>query len=124
MDSLNDSTSYQQLTPNFLFQNVNKILRNFVPDDHDKENKQLFNSIGIKSHGTITFADNKSNRAEFIRIPPDADVMKVKELMHAKWCKERPSLVISVTGGAKAYNMKPRLLRAFRRGLLKVASTT
>ncbi|CAF4435607.1 unnamed protein product [Rotaria sp. Silwood2] len=44
--------------------------------------------------------------------------------MHAKWCKERPPLVISVTGGAKAYNIKPRLLRAFRRGLLKVASTT
>ncbi|CAF3941979.1 unnamed protein product [Rotaria sp. Silwood2] len=70
------------------------------------------------------FADNKSNRAEFIRIPPDASVTKVKELMHAKWCKERPSLVISVTGGAKAYNMKPRLLRAFRRGLLKVTSST
>ncbi|CAF4659394.1 unnamed protein product, partial [Rotaria magnacalcarata] len=44
--------------------------------------------------------------------------------MHRKWCTERPSLVISITGGAKDYNMKPRLLRAFRRGLLKVASTT
>jgi hypothetical protein len=29
-----------------------------------------------------------------------------------------------VTGGAKDYNMKPKLLRAFRRGLLKVARTT
>jgi len=37
---------------------------------------------------------------------------------------QRPSLVISVTGGAKDYNMKPKLLRAFRRGLLKVARTT
>ncbi|CAF5018026.1 unnamed protein product, partial [Rotaria sp. Silwood1] len=36
----------------------------------------------------------------------------------------RPSLVISVTGGAKNYNMQAKLLRAFRRGLLKVASTT
>ncbi|CAF1365162.1 unnamed protein product, partial [Rotaria sordida] len=29
-----------------------------------------------------------------------------------------------ITGGAKEYNMKPRLLRAFRHGLLKVARTT
>ncbi len=29
-----------------------------------------------------------------------------------------------MTGGAKDYNMKPKLLRAFRRGLLKVARTT
>ncbi|CAF3534340.1 unnamed protein product [Rotaria sp. Silwood1] len=90
----------------------------------DRNSNQLYNTIGIKSHGTITFADNKSNRAEFIRLLPDASVMHVKEIVLQKWCHERPSLVISVTGGAKDYNMKPILLRAFRRGLLKVASTT
>ncbi|CAF5056567.1 unnamed protein product, partial [Rotaria sp. Silwood1] len=56
--------------------------------------------------------DNKSNRAEFIRIASKASV------------EERPSLVISVTGGAKNYKMKSKLFRAFQRGLLKVASTT
>ena len=33
-------------------------------------------------------ADNKSNRAEFIRIPQDASVMKVKELLNRQWCRE------------------------------------
>ena len=37
---------------------------------------------------------------------------------------QHPPLVISITGGAKDYNMKPKLLRAFQRGLLKVARTT
>ncbi|CAM4802278.1 unnamed protein product [Rotaria magnacalcarata] len=109
---------------NFLFENVNKILSTFVPANRRPEDFQLHEAINVKSNGTITFSDNKSNRAQFIRIPPDASVWHVKELMHRKWCTERPSLVISITGGAKDYNMKPRLLRAFRRGLLKVASTT
>ncbi|CAF3772040.1 unnamed protein product [Rotaria sordida] len=124
MDDVNNSTIIQQAPSNFLFSNVNKILSTFVPAHHRRQSNELYKSIGVKSHGTITFADNKSNRAEFIRIPPDAPVMQVKELISTKWCHERPSLVISVTGGAKDYNMKPKLLRAFRRGLLKVASTT
>ncbi len=30
--------------------------------------------------------DNKSNRAEFIRVPPDASVIHVKELLTRLWC--------------------------------------
>ncbi|CAF3466654.1 unnamed protein product, partial [Rotaria sp. Silwood2] len=35
-----------------------------------------------------------------------------------------PTLVISVTGGAKEFTMKPKLLKAFQDGLLRVARTT
>lgn len=35
-----------------------------------------------------------------------------------------PNLLISVTGGAKNFNMMPRLKNIFRRGLVKVAQTT
>ncbi|UJR33550.1 hypothetical protein I4U23_020992 [Adineta vaga] len=107
-----------------LIDNVNKLISTFVPAHGRPVSNQLYTSIGVKSHGTVTFPDNKSTRAEFIRIPPDASVMHVKELLVKQWCHARPSLVISVTGGAKEYNMKPKLLRAFRRGLLKVARTT
>ncbi|CAF4817676.1 unnamed protein product [Rotaria sp. Silwood1] len=100
------------------------MISTFVPDDHDRAHNQLIDSIGAQSHGTITFTDNKSNRAEFIRIAPSAPVSQVKEFINTQWYHERPSLVISVTGGAKNYNMQAKLLRAFRRGLLKVASTT
>lgn len=31
-------------------------------------------------------SDNKSNRAEFIRVPPNASVMHVKELLSRQWC--------------------------------------
>jgi hypothetical protein len=30
--------------------------------------------------------DNRSNRAEFIRVPPDASVAHVKELLTRQWC--------------------------------------
>ncbi len=30
--------------------------------------------------------DNKSNRAEFIRVPPEANVAHVKELLNRLWC--------------------------------------
>ncbi|CAF4614262.1 unnamed protein product [Rotaria sp. Silwood1] len=71
-----------------------------------------------------TVSDNKSHQADFIRIPHNAPVMQVHEFLNRHWSEGHPSLVISITGGAKEYNMKPRLLRAFRRGLLKVARTT
>ncbi|CAM4760304.1 unnamed protein product [Rotaria magnacalcarata] len=84
----------------------------------------LHNAINVQHSGTITFSDNKSNRAQFICIPPDASVTHVKKLMLRHWCQHKPSLVISITGGAKNYNMSGKLLRAFRRGLRKVATTT
>jgi hypothetical protein len=36
---------------------------------------------------SFSVSDNKSNRAEFIRIPPDAPVMEVKELLNQQWCR-------------------------------------
>lgn len=44
--------------------------------------------------------------------------------MTEHWGLEVPNLLISVTGGAKDFNMKPRLKSVFRRGLVKVAQTT
>ncbi|CAF5003002.1 unnamed protein product [Rotaria sp. Silwood1] len=111
-------------TSTALVDNVQKILSVYVPNlSRDSYNK-LLASINIKSYGTITFSDNKSHQADFIRIPHDAPVMQVHEFLNRHWSEGHPSLVISITGGAKEYNMKPRLLRAFRRGLLKVARTT
>ncbi|NIG60614.1 transient receptor potential cation channel subfamily M member 2 [Pontoporia blainvillei] len=44
--------------------------------------------------------------------------------MTQHWGLDVPNLLISVTGGAKDFNMKPRLKSVFRRGLVKVAQTT
>lgn len=40
------------------------------------------------------------------------------------WNLEIPNLVISVTGGAKSFVLKPRLKEVFRRGLIKAAKST
>ncbi|CAF4855404.1 unnamed protein product [Rotaria sp. Silwood1] len=95
------------------------------PQQHDdKTFSNLFQLMNVLSYGTITFSDNKSHRADFIRRSNDVPPTQVHEFLTREWCDGRPSLVISITGGAKEYNMKPRLLRAFRHGLLKVARTT
>lgn len=89
---------------NLFYDNVNKILSTFVPTHGRRASNQLFTTIGVKSYGTITcrscwvfkknrsllvsfqVPDNKSTRAQFIRIPPDASVLHVKELLKDLWC--------------------------------------
>ncbi|CAF1410497.1 unnamed protein product, partial [Rotaria sordida] len=109
---------------NVYSENMNKRLSVTVPILDVQSGNKFPEPMCVKSHGTITFPDNKSHQAKFIRILKTASVTHVKEYLIGEWSGERPSLVISITGGAKEYNMKPRLLRAFRRGLLKVARTT
>ncbi|CAF3704180.1 unnamed protein product, partial [Adineta steineri] len=88
------------------------------------DNNHLFETLQIKSHGTITFPRNYCNRANFIRIPPNAPPAQVKKLFFRQRLHTRPSLVISVIGSAREYSMKSKLFRIFRQGLIKVAKST
>ena len=54
----------------------------------------------------------------------DTDVQLILKLMLDRWNLEIPNLVISVTGGAKSFVLKPRLKEVFRRGLIKAAKST
>ncbi|KAK2172372.1 hypothetical protein NP493_967g00037 [Ridgeia piscesae] len=45
-------------------------------------------------------------------------------LLKDVWHLDAPNLLISVTGGAKNFKMKPRLKEMFRRGLINVAKST
>ncbi|KXJ08257.1 Transient receptor potential cation channel subfamily M member 7 [Exaiptasia diaphana] len=60
----------------------------------------------------------------YVRLSHDTDANKVLDLMLKRWNLEVPNLVISVTGGAKSFVLKPRLKEVFRRGLVKAAKTT
>lgn len=40
------------------------------------------------------------------------------------WNLQPPRLLLSVTGGAKKFNIPSQMRQAFKRGLVKVASTT
>ena len=46
------------------------------------------------------------------------------KLLKKCWDMEAPNLLISVTGGAKNFMMRPRLKEMFRRGLINVAKST
>lgn len=59
-----------------------------------------------------------------MRLSDDTKAEDVIRLMTEKWELELPTLVISVTGGAKSFNLKPRLKEVFNKGLIKVAVST
>ena len=50
--------------------------------------------------------------------------MDILRLMRSKWDLDIPNLVISVTGGAKSFYLKPGLKEVFTKGLIKVAVST
>ena len=59
--------------------------------------------------------------------PINADnkqVTNVWKLMREYWDMPEPKLIISVTGGAKDFNTSKRLLKSFKRGLMRVATTS
>ncbi|KAK2089777.1 Transient receptor putative cation channel sub M member 2 [Saguinus oedipus] len=61
---------------------------------------------------------------KYVRVSQDTPSSVIFHLMTQHWGLDVPNLLISVTGGAKNFNMKPRLKSIFRRGLVKVAQTT
>ncbi|KAB0398108.1 hypothetical protein E2I00_019756 [Balaenoptera physalus] len=61
---------------------------------------------------------------KYVRLSQDTPSSLIYHLMTQHWGLDAPNLLISVTGGAKDFNMKPRLKSVFRRGLVKVAQTT
>lgn len=54
----------------------------------------------------------------------DTQIEDVWKYMQDYWCLQKPKLVISITGGAKKFNMKIRLLNAFKRGIVSAAAST
>lgn len=61
---------------------------------------------------------------QYVRVSQDTPSSVIYQLMTQHWGLDVPNLLISVTGGAKNFNMKLRLKSIFRRGLVKVAQTT
>lgn len=61
---------------------------------------------------------------QYVRLSHNTDVSVILKLMLEGWNLEIPNLVISVTGGAKSFVLKPRLKEVFRRGLIKAAKST
>ncbi|XP_069827973.1 transient receptor potential cation channel subfamily M member 2-like [Dendropsophus ebraccatus] len=76
------------------------------------------------SHGDMTFTGTNRTWAKYVRASCDTNPSVLFELMTQQWGLSVPSLLISVTGGAKNFNISPRLKNQFSRGLVKAAQST
>lgn len=63
-------------------------------------------------------------RSQYARVFTDTKPEILYQLLTEQWNLSPPNLLISVTGGAKNFYLKPRLKSMFHRGLIKVAQTT
>lgn len=63
-------------------------------------------------------------RSQYARVSTDTSPEILYKLLTEQWKLSPPNLLISVTGGAKNFYLKPRLKSMFHRGLIKVAQTT
>eukprot|EP00050_Salpingoeca_kvevrii_P002038 m.185860 g.185860 ORF g.185860 m.185860 type:complete len:1506 (-) comp10522_c1_seq1:295-4812(-) len=83
--------------------------------------------------GTVKFSKQTTNwlprSAPYLRVSTDDDehdvVHVVREILKKRHDKYRaPSLIISITGGARDFDLSPRLLSAIKKGLLTAALST
>eukprot|EP00794_Sanderia_malayensis_P003485 gene3485-3983_t len=95
------------------------------PDPHAKWNsEQCTRRIQTDTFGEIEFAENPSSRKPYIRVSHDTSALSLLKLLTERWSLKVPNLVISVTGGAKDFQLGSRLKEAFSKGLIKAAVST
>lgn len=62
--------------------------------------------------------------SQYIRLSLETSAETVVRFLRDGWCLPTPDLIISVTGGAKSFEMSTRLRKIFQRGLVAAAVTT
>ncbi|XP_049483681.1 transient receptor potential cation channel subfamily M member 2 isoform X1 [Panthera uncia] len=90
----------------------------------DWDPKKHVQEMPTDAFGDIVFTGPGQKVGKYVRLSQDTPPSVIYHLMTQYWGLDVPNLLISVTGGAKDFNMKPRLKSVFRRGLVKVAQTT
>ncbi|KAM5180438.1 transient receptor potential cation channel subfamily M member 2-like [Mantella aurantiaca] len=90
---------------------------NWNPQKHVRE-------FPSDAHGDLTFTGTSRTWAKYVRASSDTRPKILFDLMTEQWGLRVPSLLISVTGGAKNFNISPRLKTQFSRGLVKAAQST
>eukprot|EP00736_Rhodelphis_marinus_P002900 Rmarinus@m.18823 len=80
--------------------------------------------LPTNSYGKINFLSDRMKSAQYVRVSEETDPKDVVQLMYEYWRLPRPQLVISVTGGAQDFDLKPSLRHAFMRGLMRTATST
>ncbi|CAF1166712.1 unnamed protein product [Adineta ricciae] len=68
--------------------------------------------------------DSSTRLSEYIRLSLNTSAETVVKFMKDGWGLPNPDLIISVTGGAKSFEMSTRLKKVFQRGLVAAAVNT
>ncbi|KAM4775858.1 transient receptor potential cation channel subfamily M member 8 isoform 3-T4 [Cyanocitta cristata] len=76
--------------------------------------KKHTRELPTDAFGDIQF-ENLGKRGKYIRLSCDTDSETLYDLMTQHWHLKTPNLVISVTGGAKNFALKPRMRKIFSR---------
>ncbi|XP_061561791.1 transient receptor potential cation channel subfamily M member 1-like isoform X2 [Phycodurus eques] len=77
------------------------------------------------AYGVIEFQEGGHvNKATYIRVSFDSKPDALLQLMVKEWSLELPTLLISVHGGLRNFELPPKLRQVFGRGLIKAAVTT
>ena len=61
---------------------------------------------------------------KYLRVDFRTKVKDVADVLFEEWKLHKPKLLISITGGAKNYIMKPNLKHVFKRAVIKAATST
>eukprot|EP00058_Branchiostoma_floridae_P006760 XP_002592248.1 hypothetical protein BRAFLDRAFT_70987 [Branchiostoma floridae] len=106
------------------------IRKTLTISDEERERLELFvkerGDGNITSYGEIYFSGfgNLTQTSPFVRVKPDIDPAVLWELMTDHWHLKKPSLIVSVAGGAKKFFLKDRLKNVFTRSLMKASQST
>ncbi|XP_068103068.1 transient receptor potential cation channel subfamily M member 8 isoform X2 [Hyperolius riggenbachi] len=91
-------------------------------NQNDKWNyKKHTKELPTDAYGDIQF-EAFGRRGKYIRLSRDTTPDTLYELMTKYWQLKTPNLIISVTGGAKNFSLKPRMRKIFSR-LIYIAQT-
>uniref|UniRef100_A0A8C2TNQ0 Transient receptor potential cation channel subfamily M member 8 n=1 Tax=Coturnix japonica TaxID=93934 RepID=A0A8C2TNQ0_COTJA len=85
-----------------------------INDDEKWNYKKHTKEFPTDAFGDVHF-ENIEKRGKYIRLSCDTDPETLYDLMTQHWHLKTPNLVISVTGGAKNFALKPRMRKIFSR---------
>ncbi|XP_036207757.1 transient receptor potential cation channel subfamily M member 2 isoform X1 [Myotis myotis] len=105
-------------------QHLEEAIRPQAFQGNEWDPKKHVQEMPTDAFGDIVFTGLSQKVGKYVRLSQDTPSSVTYQLMTQHWGLDVPNLLISVTGGAKDFNMKPRLKSVFRRGLVKVAQTT
>ncbi|XP_029457602.1 transient receptor potential cation channel subfamily M member 2-like [Rhinatrema bivittatum] len=80
--------------------------------------------VPTDAFGDFTFTGLGQKVCKYVRVSNDTSPKLLYQMLTQQWGLSIPSLLISVTGGAKNFNLKAHLKDVFSRGLVKAAQTT